>query len=397
MFIVTFPYSVYQGGYWSLFAMVFFAYITYYTGKILVYCLYEQDERGQHIRVRTSYIQIAEDVWGKRYGGKIVQAAQLIELVMTCVLYVLLCGDLLQKAFPTVPLDLTSWIMLSSIFLLPCAFLQNYRAVARLSFYNTVSHACINIIIIGYCLTSIGQWHWSEVQFGIDIRQVPVALGIVVFSYTSQIFLPALEGSMQKRHRFECMLFWTHALAALFKCMFAWIGFLTFGNNTREVITNNLPDNTFRFITNIFLFLKALLSYPLPYFAACDIVQNRMFETRKEAEDNKFTQTLGGTCYSKDGLFKDWAVLIRLLFVVFTMLLGAGIPHFATLMGLVGNFTGTMLSFVWPCVFHLKLKGHTLSPATKIWEYTIIGIGIVCGFIGIFTSSIQLIQELQND
>ena len=33
---------------------------------------------------------------GKRYGGKIVNAAQLIELLMTCILYVVLCGDLLM-------------------------------------------------------------------------------------------------------------------------------------------------------------------------------------------------------------------------------------------------------------------------------------------------------------
>ena len=37
---------------------------------------------------------------GKKYGGKIVNAAQLIELLMTCILYVVLCGDLLMGAFP---------------------------------------------------------------------------------------------------------------------------------------------------------------------------------------------------------------------------------------------------------------------------------------------------------
>ena len=41
MFIVSFPYAVYQGGYWSIFAMVFVAYICCHTGKILVDCLYE--------------------------------------------------------------------------------------------------------------------------------------------------------------------------------------------------------------------------------------------------------------------------------------------------------------------------------------------------------------------
>jgi len=44
-------------------------------------------------------------VFGKTFGGKLINAAQLIELLMTCILYVVLCGDLLMGAFPTGPID----------------------------------------------------------------------------------------------------------------------------------------------------------------------------------------------------------------------------------------------------------------------------------------------------
>ena len=71
MFIVSLPYAVYHGGYWAILAMVGIAYICCYTGKILVDCLYETNEFGDRTKVRYSYNDIAQEVFGKRFGGKI--------------------------------------------------------------------------------------------------------------------------------------------------------------------------------------------------------------------------------------------------------------------------------------------------------------------------------------
>lgn len=77
MFIVSLPYAVLHGGYWAIVAMTGIAYICCYTGKILVECLYEEDENGQKVRVRSSYKGIAKEVFGQKYGGKIVNTAQV--------------------------------------------------------------------------------------------------------------------------------------------------------------------------------------------------------------------------------------------------------------------------------------------------------------------------------
>jgi len=85
MFLVSLPYSVHHGGYWSLLAMIVVAWICTYTGQILISCLYEPNpSTGLLMKVRYSYVDIAEYVWGKRYGGRILFVAQNIELLMTC-------------------------------------------------------------------------------------------------------------------------------------------------------------------------------------------------------------------------------------------------------------------------------------------------------------------------
>lgn len=95
MFVVSLPYAVLNGGYWAITAMIGVAYICCYTGKILVDCLYVTNEEGQLVRVRDTYVSIAEECFGRGIGGRLVNTAQLIELLMTCILYVVLCGDLM--------------------------------------------------------------------------------------------------------------------------------------------------------------------------------------------------------------------------------------------------------------------------------------------------------------
>jgi len=445
MFIVSFPLTVLKGGYWTILSMIIVAYVCCYTGKILVDCLYEDDvdpvtaasqsivtangdsndgvkDRSKSLqspsqdksrsesfrpgqrRVRDSYVAIAEAVWGRTIGGRLVLIAQLIELLMTCILYVLLCGELLLGVFPDLPLDLTAWIIVSAAALLPCAFLRSLRHVAWLSFWCTAAHMVINGIVIVYCFTWIADWHWKAVRFRIDIWEFLMSLGIVIFSYTSQIFLPSLEANLVDRRQFAPMLHWTHAAAAVFKVVFSFVGFVTFGGETKEVITNNLPNQTLKVIVNVFFIAKALLSYPLPYFAAADLIETAFFRGRPE--------TLFPPCYNRPastsmpagvdatatggGTLKLWALVLRLGLVVATMLMAIYVPHFAILMSLIGSFTGNMLSLVWPAYFHLRIKSASISLIRRLADIIIVLFGLICSALGIYSSSNALINAFHD-
>ena len=139
-----------------------------------------------------------------------------------------------------------------------------------------MAHGIVNIIIFGYCLTCAGDWGWGDVDLSLDIEKFPIALGLIVFSYTSQIFLPSLEGNMRDPSKFWCMLKWSHIAAAVFKTLFAYVGFLTFKFKTKDAITDNMPVAIRRFV-NMVLVVKAMLSYPLPYFAAVEVLQVNHF------------------------------------------------------------------------------------------------------------------------
>lgn len=141
MFIVSLPFAVLRGGYWAIAAMIGVAYICCYTGKILVDCLYEFDiQTGTNIRVRDSYVSIAKECFGKKYGSKVVNVAQIIELLMTCILYVVVCGDLMIGTFPDGAVDTRSWMMLIGILLIPLGESVKLSVFFGSTPYNTVGY-----------------------------------------------------------------------------------------------------------------------------------------------------------------------------------------------------------------------------------------------------------------
>ena len=74
-------------------------------------------------------------------------------------------------------------------------------------------------MIMIYCFTKISTWQWDKIRlvckkkllkfiirFNYSAQEFPVSVGVIVFSYTSQLFLPSLEGDMEKRGDFKVLI-----------------------------------------------------------------------------------------------------------------------------------------------------------------------------------------------
>ena len=69
--------------------------------------------------------------------------------------------------------------------------------------------------------------------------------------------------------------------------------------DTSEEVVNNLPEGL-KTIVNLILVVKALLSYPLPYYAACELLEKELFMGKP---DTRFP-----TIWSLDGELKVWGL-----------------------------------------------------------------------------------------
>lgn len=103
------------------------------------------------------------------------------------------------------------------------------------------------------------------------------------------------------------------------------------------------------------------------------------------------------SCYGVGNSLREWALCLRIILVLTTLMMAMSVPYLIELMGLIGNITGTMLSFIWPAMFHLKLKGANGKDIDRKFDKFIIGIGICLMTIGLYFSALELIQAIRYE
>lgn len=374
------PYALLQSGYLGLLLLILAAAMCSYTGKILIACLYEEDESGRLVRVRDTYEDIANACCRQlcpRLGGQVVRAAQVVELMMTCILYLVVSSNLMGHSFPFLPLPPAAWSAVTFLSLVPCMLIRDLRMVSRLSLLCSLAQFLITFVTVGFCLQQAHSWSWHRMALWVDAEKFLVSFGVIIFSYTSQIFLPTLEGSMEERGDFADMLTWTHALACVLKTLFSVLAFLTWGEETKEVITNNLPEGL-RLMVNLCLLAKALLSYPLPFYAASEVLQGCMLK-------------------QENGTAPEAAILaLRAGLLMLTFIMAMYVPHFSLLMGLTGSVTGAAMTFLLPTLFHLQLKWTMLDGRLKAINFLILVLGSLCSLSGVICSIKGMIEAFES-
>uniref|UniRef100_A0A8C3GB22 Vesicular inhibitory amino acid transporter n=1 Tax=Cyclopterus lumpus TaxID=8103 RepID=A0A8C3GB22_CYCLU len=297
IFVLGLPFALVQSGYVGLVLLVLSAWFCNHTGRILVACLYEEEQR--------------------------------------CDYYILLI-----------------W--------------------CQLAICNTKI-----LLVMLYCLSRASSWSWSSLSLSVDPEDFLVSVGVIIFSYTSQIFLPSLEGSMEDRGQFNAMLGWTHGAACIMKTLFSLLAVLTWGTETSEVITDNLPSDL-RPLVNLSLLAKALLSYPLPFYSAAEILQTCLHHIT--------------TLYSPSGRgVSRTALLVRTALLMTSYLLALLVPRFSLLMGLTGSVTGSVMTLILPCLLHLRLQWGRLTVEERLIDVCILSLGAICSVSGVICSVKRLV------
>ncbi|XP_040920893.1 vesicular inhibitory amino acid transporter-like [Toxotes jaculatrix] len=394
IFVLGLPFALVQSGYAGLVLLVLSAWVCNHTGRILVSCLYEEEQSGgsgsvSKVRVRHSYQDIVEacckGLWPNwsGLGGWMVNVAQVIELLMTCTLYLVVSTSLLSDSLSGMAVPRSICSLISLMFLLPCLLLTDLRPVSTLSLLCSLAHILISLLVVLYCLSLASSWSWSSLSLSVDPEDFLVSVGVIIFSYTSQIFLPPLEGSMEDRRQFNVMLGWTHGAACIMKTMFSLLAVLTWGAETSEVITDNLPSDL-RPLVNLCLLAKALLSYPLPFYSAAGILQTCLLRDSAVSLYSKH----GGQGVSRP------ALLVRGALLMTSYLLALLVPRFSLLMGLTGSVTGSAMTLILPCLFHLRLHWGRLTLRDRLIDVGILSLGVICSVSGVICSVKRLVEGL---
>lgn len=378
--ILGVPFAVHQGGWAAVFSIFLVAALCCYTGKLLISCLYEVSKKtGIKRRLRINYPEVGEAVYNKS-GFNLVSVVQCVEMFGGVTMYIVLLGTVLGELLQAkTRLGTYEWAAISCVVALPSLFIKRMSIISWLSLLAVFALMASILVMIAFAIMKHEAWSLSNIP-PFNPSTFPIGFGIIVFSYCAHAVFPSIESSMKKPESFNLMMNWAFVFAALVKALLGILMVLAFGNDTKEVATVNLLENTgFSVTANALVITNVMLAIPLAMFVVSLSFDDAFLQYFPHMNtDSKWNWI--------------WLLITRPMLLCASLFIAIIVPHFGLLMGFVGSFTGTCLCFVFPCIFHLKLRWHKLSKWTIALDICIIIFGTIAGAFGLYFSAKALVE-----
>ncbi|XP_039016055.1 amino acid transporter ANT1-like [Hibiscus syriacus] len=218
-----------------------------------------------------------------------------------------------------------------------------------------------------------------------NLGGLPFAGGTAVFCFEGFGMTLALEQSMRERKAFPKVLAISFAWITLVYILFGTFGYMAYGDDTKDIITLNLPKNWTAIAVQIGMCMGLIFTFPIMVHPVCEIIEgklNRRFWFQKlHNNDAESSITRSG----KFGIYIGRAVLVIGLAV-----LASFVPGFGVLVSLVGSSVCALISFVLPASFHLTLLGSSLSYWQKSLDVFILLCGLFFAVYGTYTTIVEV-------
>ena len=190
-------------------------------------------------------------------------------------------------------------------------------------------------------------------------------IAITIYSMEGIGLILSLKASCQKPQQFSWLLAVTIACISFFMTIFGTAGYVAFGDLTLAPITLNLTSDWSAVFVKCALCLGLYLTYPIMMFPIWNIW---------EQESTPATRRIA----------------LRAGVVVISAMVAYKVPNFGKFLSLVGSSICTLLGFVFPTYFHLKVLGKELSYFEYILNICIFIGGGLFGLMGTIQSAIAM-------
>ena len=168
-------------------------------------------------------------------------------------------------------------------------------------------------------------------------------------------------------------------------------GYLSFGPDTKDIITLNLLSEEsstfvdFAGLVKLFLCISLFFSYPIMMFPVTRMLQRKCTGFNQPNENSHSQSTL-----------KMLPMLIRFILVTLSGLIVCVVPNFSTLMNIIGAVFGTLLAFIMPGFCHYAIFRNNIRRADIIMDYMLIVIGCIGCILGVIEALYGETPEMVN-
>ncbi|XP_059483597.1 uncharacterized protein LOC132201441 [Neocloeon triangulifer] len=298
-------------------------------------------------------------------GRALVDYSVIISQIGFCCAYLIF---IMENGASYIPmLSRLHWL----IILLPPLYLlvlpRHLSKLAIFSIFAQISSIFAFAVVFWFDFQHYHVARFNPKEF--SIQGLPFYFAVAIYCFEGAGMILSLEQSVapKVRHRFK-----HYFISSMFAVTFLYIafgvsGYLSFGPETSDIITFNLPKGPsgafdFPSLVTCCLCVSLFLTYPIMMFPVLELLEARYIIS--------------------EGLLKG--NLLRLFLVLLTGMIVIVVPNFGTLMALIGSSCCTLLAFILPGIFHNKLfKGSYTSIMQKSFNMFLIWLGVIGTVVGL--------------
>ncbi|KAI4300624.1 hypothetical protein L6164_033979 [Bauhinia variegata] len=302
------------------------------------------------------------------------------------VAYLVFIGQNLEAVFKEHGLTFASYIFLLAPIEIGLSWIGNLSALAPFSIFADICNILAMGIVVKEAIQHIlggGFYFGQRTAITSNIRGVPFALGMSLFCFEGFGMTLALESSMKDGTNFPKLLAQTFSGITLVYILLGFSGYMAFGDETRDIITLNLPRNWSSLAVQVGLCLGLAFTFPIMMHPVNEIVEGKLTTLKWFNKPLPYHNDNGD---STTKLGKIGIYISRTIVVCVLVILASYVPAFGVFTSLVGSTMCAMISFVLPATFHLKLFGSSLHPWQKALDSIVVISGLLFAFYGTYNA-----------
>ncbi|XP_072165258.1 uncharacterized protein [Diadema setosum] len=346
--VLALPRAVVDTGWIGLFLIAVAACMLGYTGIILGRCWTIVKERfpekyGGHTRY--PYPAIGSEAFGK-VGRYSVRFCVIFTMFGASVVFLLLAADNMHSLVGK-SLNFCQWPPIIAACLMPLCWLgtpKDFWIVATGASMSTGLAALLLVVQSVIEIPAEPPNHTSP-----TVISFLTAFGTIVFAFGGHGAFPTIQHDMRDPRRFYLSICLGYCTTFLIYIPVAAAGYFVFGDKFIELNTDNIlyviSKGAIHTVVTVMIMMHLVLSFV--------ICINPVFQEIEEA-----------FCIPLKFTWKR--VVMRTLVVGLVLFTGETIPHFGTILSLVGGSTVTLQAAVFPPLFYLRLNSMK-DPAGK-WK-----------------------------
>lgn len=377
--VLALPFAVLNAGWAGLAMIAVFCATSGYSGTRLSACWIMLEERHEAYQkqVRNPYPSIGYEAYGRWMRVFVSICIKITLFGVGTVLLLLsarLIGNLFSGLWHASP---CLWILIIACALTPFMWLgtpKDFWPVA-IGASATTAVACF-MIVIRSCID--GGPVDKPVEYpNPTFSSFSLAFGAILFSYGGASTFPTIQNDMKDRAVFSKSVLIAFLALALCYIPVAACGYTLFGNAIQSNILETLTNGPDTMIVEVLLAAHLLFAFIIIINPFCQAFEHLF----------KVPEAFG------------WRrCLLRTSVMVLIVFVGESVPNFSKILNLVGGSTITLMTFIFPPLFYMRLVDTAKDTPDRrrlpIFERVFLWLLVVIGVLGGTASTYNSILEI---